>query len=97
MIFSVHFYYNKSNSRKQSSKFEGIIFAINESRVKELINEMLCDLPIDIESISIVGPNLTLKEIYAERPELEGINPEEGYVYSRQYHLNNFRKYAGLK
>lgn len=97
MIYSVHFYYKKLNGRKHPSKFEGIIFAANKQRVHEIIEEMINGLPIETEPFSIIGTEKSLEEIYEERPELNGISPEEGYVYNRFSHIHNFRKYAGLK
>lgn len=98
MIYSVHFYYKKFNSRKQPGKFESIVFAKNKQRAKDLIYELISGLPIEIEYMSVCGSeDYTLEDIYAKRPELRGITPEEGYIYNREYYLNIFRKYSGLK
>lgn len=98
MIYSVHFWYRKFNSRKRPSKFESIVFASDKQRVRQLIDEMISGLPIEIdESISIVGSeDQTLEEIYNERSVLRGISPEEGFIYLKAYHLKNIRKYAGF-
>lgn len=91
------FYYTKFNSRKRPSKFEGIVFAKDEKRVKELKYELISGLPIEIEYMSICGTEISLENIYEDRPELIGITPEEGYIYLRSYHFNNFREYSGVQ
>jgi len=97
VIYTVHFWYKKLNSRKHPSKFEGTVFAANKEKAEELVNEMFAGLPIEVEEpMSIVGPDFTLDKIYELHPVLKGISPEKGYIYDRTAHVQRFRKYAGL-
>ncbi|MDP4092553.1 MAG: hypothetical protein Q8920_04260 [Bacillota bacterium] len=98
MIYSVHFYYSKLNSRKQPNKFEGIVFAKDQERVKELIEDMIKNYPIKLqEPLSIVGGvrEKSLQEIYDERPELIGISPEQGYIYNEFPQKISIKRYVG--
>lgn len=96
MIYSVHGYYRKRNSRKQLSKIEAIVFANSRERAEELIEELFEDYPAELEPLSVVGGlEHDLNKIYAERPELWGIDPNCGYIYNKMYHINCIRKYFG--
>ncbi|SFH29141.1 hypothetical protein SAMN05660649_04603 [Desulfotomaculum arcticum] len=90
MIYSVHFYYRKVGSRKAAGKFEGIVFAKDQNHAEELVRKMISDYPIKPEEhFSIIGgSDKTLEEIYNERPELNGITPERGYIYNEFMHRN---------
>lgn len=96
MIYSVHFYYHKRNSRKAASKFEGIVFAKNQAHAEELVKKLISDYPIEAEEpFSIIGGlDKTLEEIYKERPELIGITPEQGYIYNEFMHRNTISRYV---
>lgn len=96
MIYSVHFYYHKIGSRKASSKFEGLVFAKDQDHAEELVKKMISDYPIEAEEpFSIIGgSNKTLEEIYKERPELNGISPEQGYIYDEFSHRNSINRYV---
>ncbi|WP_187290621.1 hypothetical protein [Desulforamulus ruminis] len=45
---------------------------------------MIFDYPIKAEKLfSIIGgPDKTLEEIYEECPKINGITPEQGYIYN---------------
>ncbi len=43
MIYSVHFYYHKINSKKARNKFEGILFAKSQEYAEELVRKMKND------------------------------------------------------
>jgi hypothetical protein len=96
MIYSVHFYYHKRNSRKAASKFEGIVFAKSQDHAEELVKKLISDYPIEAEEpFSIMGgPDKALEEIYKERPELIGITPEQGYIYNEVMHRNSISRYV---
>ncbi|MCY9593967.1 hypothetical protein PC41400_14755 [Paenibacillus chitinolyticus] len=96
MIYSVHCYFHKINSRKAGSKFEGIVFAKNKEHAEEIVRALFSKYPIEIESMSAVGrEDRTLDEVYTERPELIGISPERGYLYNEYTHKVRISKYAG--
>ncbi|MBS4024136.1 MAG: hypothetical protein KGZ96_00510 [Clostridia bacterium] len=96
MIYSVHFYYDKTNSKKTVNKFEGIVFAKSREHAGEIIRKMISDYPIEVEEpFSIIGGlDKTLEEIYNERPELNGITPEQGYIYNEFMHKNSISRYV---
>ncbi|NLI93919.1 MAG: hypothetical protein GX434_17500 [Peptococcaceae bacterium] len=96
MIYSVHFYYHKINSKKTPNKFEGIVFAKSQAHAEELVRKMISNYPIEVEEpFSIIGSlsEKTLQEIYTERPELKGILPEQGYIYNEASHRNSISRY----
>lgn len=96
MIFRASFYYKKINSRKQSNKFGGLIFAKDKERSEELIRELIYDFPIQVEGcINIMGPmtEKTLQEIYEERPELCGIAPSKGCIIGEFSQRNTIQGY----
>ena len=96
MIYSVHFYYHKRNSRKAASKFEGIVFAKSQVHAEELVKKLISNYPIEAEEpFSIMGgSDKTLEEIYKERPELIGITPKQGYIYNEYVHRNSISRYV---
>jgi len=96
MIYSVHFYYHKVGSRKAAGKFEGIVFAKDRNHAEELVREMISDYPIEpAEPFSIIGgSDKTLEEVYNERPELNGITPDRGYIYNEFAHRNSISRYV---
>jgi len=97
MIYSVHCHFHKINSRKASSKFEGIVFAKNQEHAEEIVRALFLKYPIAIESVSVSGrEDRTLEEVYAERPELIGILPEHGYLYDEYMHKVRISKYASI-
>ncbi len=94
MIYSVHGYYGKINSRKQQSKIEAIVFAANRELAQKLVEDLFCDYPAVLEGFSAVGGmEKDLQKIYSQRPELVGISPEQGYIYNKMYHINCIYKY----
>lgn len=94
MIYSVHGYYGKINSRKQQSKIEAIVFAANRELAQNLVEDLFHDYPAVLEGFSTVGGmEKDLQKIYAQRPELAGISPEQGYIYNEMYHVNCIYKY----
>lgn len=96
MIYSVHCHYRKLNSNKASHKFEGIVFAKDRTKAKEMVRNILSKYPVEIENMSAIGnEDKTLGEIYAERPELIGISPEQGYIYNEYSHNSNISRYVG--
>jgi hypothetical protein len=90
----VHFYYNKLNSRKASHKFEGLVFASSQEKAEQLIEELISKFPIKNERLTISSSKKTLEEIYNDRPELRGINPDEGCICDELSHIYNLRKYV---
>ena len=96
MIYSVHGYYSKINSRKQPSKIEALVFANSRDHAEELVVQLFDDYPANLEPFSVVGGlERDLKKIYDQRPELTGIDPNHGYIYDRMYHINCIHKYFG--
>lgn len=98
MIYSVHFYFSKLNSRKPSNKIETIVFAKDKMRAEELIRDMISNYPIKVEEpFSIIGsiPEKPLHEIYNERPELRNVPPEKGYIYNEYLLRSLIKKYIG--
>ncbi|UVI32063.1 hypothetical protein [Paenibacillus spongiae] len=98
MIYTIHFWYKKSNSKKSAHKFEGIVFAKNEDHAKELVKNLFTDFPIVVEGMMTARGSLTertLNDIYNERPELIGISPEQGHIYDEFSHRNSIRRYVG--
>ena len=95
MIYSIHFYFHKRNSKKAASKFEGIVFAKDQDHAEELVKKLISNYPIVAEEpFSIIGgSDKTLEEIYKERPELNGITPEHGYIYNELLHRNSMSMY----
>lgn len=96
MIYSVHFYYHKRNSKKAASKFEGIVFAKSQDHAEELVKKLFSAYPIETEEpFSIIGGSgKILEEIYKECPELIGITPEQGYIYNEFMHRNSISRYV---
>lgn len=94
MIYSVHGYYSKMNSRKQPSKIEALVFADSRDRAEELVTQLFDGYPANLDSFSVVGDlERDLKKIYDQRPELIGIDPNHGYIYNEMYHISCIRKY----
>lgn len=83
MIYSVHGYYRKLNSRKQPSKIETIVFASSSELAQELVERLFDGYPADLYGFSVVGGlERNLQVIYEQRPDLKGIDPDRGYVYN---------------
>ena len=94
MIYSVHVYYHKLNSRKRPAKIEAIVFAANKQMAEDMVRSLFTDYPVEFEPFSVVGTEgKTLQEIYSERPELVGITPEQGYIYNWMSHINSIQRY----
>lgn len=94
MIYSVHGYYGKINSRKKPSKIEAIVFAANSELAESLVEGLFDGYPADLQGFSTIGGmEQDLQAIYSQRPELAGIDPNRGYIYKHIYHADCIRKY----
>lgn len=94
MIYSVHGYYGKINSRKRPSKIETIVFAADSKSAQRLVEELFDGYPVEFEGFSTVGGmEQDLQKIYDQRPELMGVDPKRGYIYNRSFHVDCIRKY----
>ena len=98
MIYSVHGYFGKINSRKQQSKIETIVFAEDRDLAEKLVKDLFDGYPANFERFSVVGgQERDLNKIYEERPELRGIDPKKGYVYNEFYFRNDIARYYKTK
>ena len=94
MVYSVHGYYGKYGSRKQQNKIEAIVFARDSLLAESLVKEMFDGYPATFSAFTVVGGNeMDLEKIYAERPELMRVSPDEGYVYSEFAHKRTIARY----
>lgn len=94
MIYSVHGYYGKYGSRKMRSKIEAIVFASSAEHARQLVEDLFKSYPAYLEDFSVNGGvKKSLDEIYADRPELKGIKPTTGYIYSEFSHINAIYRY----
>ncbi len=94
MIYSVHGYYGKINSRKLPAKIEAIVFATNSEIAQICVEKLFDGYPAYFERFSVVGgQERDLQKIYAERPELIGRDPECGYIYNEMSHVYSIIKY----
>lgn len=94
MIYSVHGYYRKINGRKRESKIEAIVFAANSELAQSLIEKLFDCYPADLYGFSTIGgTEKDLQVIYSQRPELIGIDPNQGYIYNKMYHTRCIQRY----
>lgn len=94
MIYSVHGYYGKINSRKQQSKIEAIVFAEDRDLAEKLVIDLFEGYPADLEGFSVVGGmERDIDKIREERPELRYIDPKEGYIYNESIFRYDIAKY----
>lgn len=94
MIYTVHGYYGKINSRKQQAKIEATVFAANAELAQSLVERLFDRYPANLDYFNVTsGTNKTLGEIYQERPELQGISPDCGYIYNLFFHKDCIYKY----
>lgn len=94
MIYSVHGYYGKMNSRKAKSKIEAIVFASSRDMAENLILALFEDYSADVDYLSVVGGiEKDVTKIYEQRPELIGKDPNCGYIYNEMYHIQCIKKY----
>ena len=76
------------------AKIEATVFAANNQLAQTLVEELFDGYPVEFDSFSTVGGiEQDLQKIYAQRPELIGVDPDHGYTYDQFYHVNCIRKY----
>jgi hypothetical protein len=93
-IYSVHGYYGKLNSRKQHSKIEVIVYAKSATQAESMVRKLFDRYPADIEYLNVAGKRIEDGEsIYDCRPELVGVNPDDGYIYNKFIHQRAIGKY----
>jgi hypothetical protein len=93
-VYSVHGYYGKLNSRKTHQKIEALVFAKTANQAENIVRDLFDRYPADIEYITVAGGQIENGEsIYARHPELEGMNPDTGYLYNAFSHQSAIYKY----
>ena len=98
MIYSVHGYYSKIGSRKHKAKIEAVVFASNKDNAEQLVKSMFDGYPASFESFNVIsGQEKDINKIYAQRPELRGIDTETGYIYDEFSHANTIYRYYEKK
>ena len=94
MLYSVHGWYGKRNSRKQQPKIEAIVFAEDSYLARKLIESLFDGYPAKLDSFTTAGDNeQSLEEIYQTNPELRFEDPKRGFIYNEIYHRNCIERY----
>lgn len=94
MIYKIHSYYSKLNSRKSESKLEVLVIAKDADHAEELVLKLFKGYPYSIRDFTCRGSiDKSLEKIYEDRPELQGISPEKGYIYNEWIYKDRIRKY----
>lgn len=75
-------------------KIEALVFAANSQLALSLIEGLFVHYPADLQGFNVSGgTENNLDKIYSERIELQGIDPDKGYIYQEMSHQESIRKY----